>query len=153
MVSLFLPSRITANSETVKQDKDHCLTPDVTYLAPPYSPSMLVPSRSQPYTVITPRDYVQVISLCLLHFRSISLSTRVTAFSTNSRNNEQTSLVVQALRICLQMPGSRIRSLVQADPTCSEQWSLCTPTTQGRVPCSPGFRMRGHCNEEPEHNN
>ena len=40
-------------------------------------------------TVITPRDYVQVISLCLLHFRSTSLSTRVTAFSTNSRNNER----------------------------------------------------------------
>ena len=34
-------------------------------------------------------------------------------------------LVVRWLRICLPMPGTWVRSLIQEDPTCREQLSLC----------------------------
>ena len=36
----------------------------------------------------------------------------------NARLQEETSLVVQWLRICLPIQGTRVRALVREDPTC-----------------------------------
>ena len=36
----------------------------------------------------------------------------------NVKNNHRASLVVQWLRICLLMQGTRVRALVWEDPTC-----------------------------------
>ena len=75
-----------------------------------------------------------------------------------------TSLVAQWLRICLPMPGTRVRALVREDPTCRRAtkpmhhnywacalepvchnyWSLCATTTET---CTP--RARAPQQEKP----
>ena len=42
----------------------------------------------------------------------------------------RTSLVAQWLRIRLPVQGTRVQSLVREDPTCTEQLSPCTTTTE-----------------------
>ena len=57
-----------------------------------------------------------------------------------------TSLVAQWLRICLPMQGTRVRALVQEDPTC------CGATKPARL--KPVLRNeRDHRNEKPAHHN
>ena len=43
---------------------------------------------------------------------------------------DRASLVVQWLRICLPMQGTRVQALVREDPTCTEQLSPCATTTE-----------------------
>ena len=45
-----------------------------------------------------------------------------------------TSLVLQWLRICLPIQGTWVQSLVWENPTCTEQLSPCTTTTEARMP-------------------
>ena len=53
-----------------------------------------------------------------------SLSGRISFFFTRNRN--WASLVVQRLRICLPVCGTRVQSLVQEDPVSVEQPGLCS---------------------------
>ena len=50
-----------------------------------------------------------------------------------------TSVVIQWLRICLQMQGMQVLPLVQEDPTCMGQPRPCAPTTESKHPtaCAP----------------
>ena len=79
-----------------------------------------------------------------------------------------TSLVVQWLRICLPMQGSRVRSLVREDPTCrgatkpmrhnyracALEPTSCVPQLLKPACLEPVLRnKRSHLNENPTHRN
>ena len=49
---------------------------------------------------------------------------------TQLKMKNRASLVVQWLRICLPMQGTRVRALVWEDPTAAEQLSPCAATTE-----------------------
>ena len=93
---------------------------------------------------------------------SLLFSEQVFLNSIHLRNYDYwTSLVVQWLRIRLPMQGTRVRALVQEDPTCRgatkpvchNYWAhvpqLLKPTRLEPVLCN----KRSHRNEEPAHHN
>ena len=71
----------------------------------------------------------------------------------------RTSLVVQWLRICLPMQGTRVQSLVQEDPTCHRttkpvchNYWACMPQLLKPVLLEPMLHnKRNHHNEKPTH--
>ena len=77
---------------------------------------------------------------------------------------EGASLVVQWLRIRLPMQGTRVRALIQEDPTCrgatkpirQNYWSLCSSTHEPQL-LKPTrlepmlHNKRSHRNEKPAH--
>ena len=91
----------------------------------------------------------------------------------NQNNGQGTSLVAQWLRICLPMQGTRVRSLVQEDPTCRRAtkpmhhnyWACalgpaccnywaCMLQLLKPVCLEPMFHnKRSHHNEKPIHHN
>ena len=72
-----------------------------------------------------------------------------------------TSLVVQWLRICLPIQGTRVRPLVREDPTCRRATKPATHNYWARVPqllkpaCLEPMlcNKRSHRNEKPVHHN
>ena len=81
-------------------------------------------------------DYTELICLRITHYK---------------RQPSETPLVVQWLRICLPMQGSRVQSLVQKDPTCLR---AAKPMSHGAWALEPVlWNKRRHHSEKPEHCN
>ena len=102
---------------------------------------------------------------CLIHLSFVFAFTvggkKESLIATNKKKQSGASLVVQWLRICLPVQGTRVRPLVWEDPTCRgaakpmhhnywgctlepvshNYWSPCATTTEARAPTARALQQ------------